>query len=52
MPVGRSLVCTVRADTTGPLANCLRVTIGTAEENIVFTKKLGKILSERNGSDI
>ncbi len=33
------------ADTSGPLANCLRVTIGSPEENIVFIKNLGKILS-------
>ena len=33
------------ADTFGPLANCLRVTVGTAEENQAFIKSLGKILS-------
>lgn len=33
------------ADTSGPLANCLRVTVGTAEENQAFIERLGKILS-------
>ncbi len=33
------------ADTTGPLANCLRVTVGTADENQAFIKSLTKILS-------
>ena len=30
------------ADTSGPLANCLRVTVGTAEENQSFIKNLKK----------
>lgn len=34
------------ADTSGPLANCLRVTVGTVEENQAFTESLGKILSQ------
>lgn len=32
------------ADTSGPLANCLRVTVGTAEENQAFIDSLGQIL--------
>lgn len=32
------------ADTAGPLANCLRVTVGSAEENQAFIDNLQKIL--------
>ncbi len=32
------------ADTSGPLKNCLRVTIGTAEENQAFIEALNKVL--------
>ena len=32
-------------DTSGPLANCLRVTVGTAEENKAFIESLTHILS-------
>ncbi len=32
------------ADTSGPLENCLRVTIGTAEENQAFVDALNKVL--------
>lgn len=33
------------ADTSGPLANCLRVTVGTAQENEAFIDSLNKIMS-------
>jgi histidinol-phosphate aminotransferase len=33
------------ANTTGPLANCLRVTVGTTEENQAFIEILGQILN-------
>ena len=32
------------ADTSGPLADCLRVTVGTGDENQAFINALGKIL--------
>ncbi|MDX2505732.1 MAG: histidinol-phosphate transaminase [Gammaproteobacteria bacterium] len=32
------------ADVSGPLANCLRVTVGTADENRIFIEALTKIL--------
>ena len=34
------------ADTSGPLENCLRVTIGTADENQAFLTALGEIVSD------
>ncbi|MCU7799916.1 MAG: hypothetical protein KZQ70_07170 [gamma proteobacterium symbiont of Lucinoma myriamae] len=31
-------------DTSGPLADCLRVTVGTADENQAFINSMKKIL--------
>ncbi|MBF0281536.1 MAG: histidinol-phosphate transaminase [Zetaproteobacteria bacterium] len=40
----RKILIKCFAQTTGALANCLRVTIGTYEENEVFMKALGEVM--------